>query len=81
MSHTILDVLGLFYNGTNGQLTCFDTEKEFIECADPTGCGLGPAAEAWDYQVGGRYTSFVVERWEERGIGVGGRKEGGGGAV
>ena len=42
---------GLFYNGTTGQLTCFNTTKEFIECADPTGCGTGPDSLAWDYQV------------------------------
>ena len=42
---------GLFYNGTTGQLPCFNTTEEFIECADPTGCGTGPAALAWDYQV------------------------------
>ena len=42
---------GLFYNGTTGQLSCFNTTEEFIECADPTGCGTGPAALAWDYQV------------------------------
>ena len=42
---------GLFYNGTTGQLTCFNTTEEFIECADPTGCGIGPDSLAWDYQV------------------------------
>ena len=42
---------GLFYNGTTGQLACFNTTEEFIECADPTGCGTGPDSLAWDYQV------------------------------
>ena len=42
---------GLFYNGTGGTLTCFDIDTEFIQCADPTGCGLGPALLAWDFQV------------------------------
>lgn len=42
---------GLFYNGTNGQLKCFDIFTEFVECADQTGCGTGPAGEAWDYQA------------------------------
>ena len=43
--------IGLFYNGTNGTLSCFNIAEEFIECADPTGCGTGPAAAAWDYQA------------------------------
>ena len=42
---------GLFYNGTTGHLTCFNITSEFIECADPTGCGTGPASLSWDYQV------------------------------
>lgn len=41
---------GVLYNGTS-TVDCFDIEKEFIECADPTGCGLGNDAAAWDYQV------------------------------
>ena len=43
--------VGLFYNGTNGSLTCYDIAKEFIECADPTGCGLGSDSLSWDFQV------------------------------
>ena len=43
---------GLFYNGTsNNTLTCFDPFTEYISCADPTGCGLGPNSLAWDYQA------------------------------
>jgi dipeptidyl-peptidase-2 len=42
---------GLFYNGTGGGLTCFDTLSEFVECADQTGCGTGPDGTAWDIQV------------------------------
>ena len=43
---------GLFYNGTsNNTLQCFDPFTEYISCADPTGCGLGPNSLAWDYQA------------------------------
>ena len=49
--YTCMCIVGLFYNGTNGNLTCFDIDTEFIECADATGCGTGPAAISWDYQV------------------------------
>ena len=43
--------VGLFYNGTGGSLTCYDITQEFIECADPTGCGLGGDSLSWDFQV------------------------------
>ena len=42
---------GLFYKGGN-QSKCSDIYKEYIACADPTGCGTGNEALAWDYQVG-----------------------------
>ncbi|XP_060592808.1 dipeptidyl peptidase 2-like [Ruditapes philippinarum] len=42
---------GLFYNGTDGTLKCFDIFKQFVECADQTGCGVGPDSKAWDYQA------------------------------
>ena len=45
------EVAGLMYNGTSGTLSCFDIEAEFVECADQSGCGTGPAGTAWDYQV------------------------------
>ncbi|KAJ7378632.1 Dipeptidyl peptidase 2 [Desmophyllum pertusum] len=47
----LADVTGMVYNGTNGTLTCLDPDTEYIECADPTGCGLGPDSRALDYQV------------------------------
>lgn len=45
---------GIVYNST-GDLTCFDLYTLYVECADPTGCGLGFNSLAWDYQV--QYTS------------------------
>ena len=42
---------GLFFNGTQGHLPCFDIYAEYVECADPTGCGTGPDGVAWDIQV------------------------------
>ena len=39
----------IFYNGTAH--SCFDIWRDFVECADPTGCGTGLASMAWDYQV------------------------------
>ncbi|CAH3116692.1 unnamed protein product [Pocillopora meandrina] len=47
----LTEVTALVYNSTNGTLTCLDPDTEYIECADPTGCGLGPDSLAWDYQV------------------------------
>ena len=53
---------GLFYNGTASSnlrsVPCFDIMEDFIECADPTGCGLGNDGKAENYQV--RPTSFVA---------------------
>ena len=47
----LLYFIGLFYNGTDGTLSCYDIDNEFVECADPTGCGTGSASLSWDYQV------------------------------
>ena len=41
---------GVMYNASKS-LSCFDIMTEFIECADPTGCGLGNNAMAADYQA------------------------------
>lgn len=57
---------GILNNGTwnNGQgtgtLTCFDPFAEFIQCADQTGCGLGPDATAWDIQVCSEFSYFPI---------------------
>ncbi|XP_071496177.1 dipeptidyl peptidase 2-like [Diadema antillarum] len=41
----------LYYNSSGTPLKCFDIFTEFIQCADPTGCGLGTDSTAWDYQA------------------------------
>ena len=42
------NLAGILYNDTSD---CFDIYAQFIECADPTSCGLGNDAKAWDYQA------------------------------
>lgn len=42
------NLAGILYNDTS---SCFDIYAQFIECADPTSCGLGNDAMSWDYQA------------------------------
>ena len=47
----LAEVTALVYNSTNGILTCLDPDTEYIECADPTGCGLGLDSPTQDHHV------------------------------
>jgi dipeptidyl-peptidase-2 len=43
------EAVAVFYNDST--LQCFSPEDLYIQCADITGCGLGPDSLAWDFQV------------------------------
>jgi dipeptidyl-peptidase-2 len=51
------NLAGILYNDTSN---CFDIYAQFIECADPTSCGLGNDAKAWDYQVKLKKKTLIV---------------------
>lgn len=48
---------GLYYNSSS-PLQCFNIWDEFVECADQTGCGTGPAGQSWDYQACGEIVYY-----------------------
>nr|XP_039252936.1 dipeptidyl peptidase 2-like [Styela clava] len=45
----LANAAGVFYNAT--AVTCYNIFEDFVDCADPTGCGLGDTSTAWDYQA------------------------------
>ncbi|CAL8082883.1 unnamed protein product [Calicophoron daubneyi] len=45
----LLQAIGVLYNNS-GTGQCFDYKRQYIECADITGCGLGDSSLAWDFQ-------------------------------
>lgn len=57
-------ITDLFYNGNvKNQSQCSDIYKEYVSCADPTGCGTGNEAKAWDYQVHQCQCVTIVMYW------------------
>merc|ERR1719373_575546 len=53
-----LAAIGNMAYGTRNTGKCNDIHTQYVQCADQTGCGVGLAANAWDYQ---ECTDFVYE--------------------
>jgi dipeptidyl-peptidase-2 len=49
-------IMDMVYRLT-GSTKCHNIDSEYVECADPTGCGTGLGSFPWDYQV---CTEFIM---------------------
>jgi len=51
--YSLGQTIGVYYNSTGTNLSCFNISEEYYPCADITGCGGGVGdrnARSWDYQ-------------------------------